>query len=119
MFTASLFVHNLWNTIGFPLLRWRLVVYHNAHNTREVSLWHQLLSLFVIMKCIVMQKVFTVGVYIRKKHCEKYHSKFGTKFPDISFPSKLTVYGLVNKIQIAGFLLRRKSKHNLFFQKKH
>jgi hypothetical protein len=71
------------------------------------------------MKCIVMQKVFTVEMYIRKKHYEKYHSKFRTKFPDISFPSKLTVYGLLNKFKVAGFLLRCKSKHNLFFQKKH
>jgi hypothetical protein len=56
-----------------------------------------------------------VEMYIRKKNYKKCHSKFRIQFPDSSFPSKSTVYGLVNKFQTADFLLRRRSKHNLFF----
>jgi len=77
-----------------------------------------LIVLFVIMQCAVMQKVFTVERYIRKKKCKKCHSKFRSQFPDSSFPSKLTLYGLVNKFQTADFLLRHNCKHNLLFQKK-
>jgi hypothetical protein len=67
------------------------------------------------MQCVVMQKVFTVEMYMRKKNYKKCHSKFRSQFPDSLFLSELTVYGLVNKFQTADFLLRCRSKHNLFF----
>jgi hypothetical protein len=62
---------------------------------------------------------FYCGNVYKEEELQKCHSRFRSQFPDSSFPSKLSVYGLVKKFGTADFLLRHRTKHNLFFQKKH
>ena len=62
------------------------------------------------MKYSVTQRVFIVDTYIKKRSYKKCRSKFRTRFPGGSVPSKSTIHRLVSKFRATGSVMDKKRK---------
>ena len=81
--------------------------------------------LFVIIAVIPEYEVKcnTEGLYwgnlYKKDILKNCHIKFRSQFPTVTFPSKSTIYWVANKLLTTSSFLKKKRKHNVFFQYKH
>ena len=62
------------------------------------------------MQYNVSQRVFIVNTYLRKKSYKKCRSKFRSRFPGVSVPSKSTIHRLVSKFRETGSVIKNKRK---------
>jgi uncharacterized membrane protein len=89
---------------GIKCLLWFLNT--NAVQHRGILLWYKS-CLLVNMQYRVMQRIFIVETYIKKKFYKKCHTNFTRWLPGVLISLKLIIHWPVDKFQTSSLLMKK------------